>query len=55
MGNMGLHMANNLVKQGAVVKGFDLSEKTLENAKGLVSTNHTIDRLNFLDLNVLGY
>ena len=36
---MGLSMASNLVKAGATVKGFDLSEKVLETAQGLVSTN----------------
>jgi 3-hydroxyisobutyrate dehydrogenase-like beta-hydroxyacid dehydrogenase len=39
MGNMGLHMAGNLVKNGFAVKGFDLSEKTLEKSKELVSKN----------------
>ena len=46
MGNMGLNMAGNLVKNGFAVKGFDLSEKTLENAKEIVSmfviNNHDI-------------
>ena len=32
MGNMGLSMANNLVKSGFDVKGYDLSEQTLEKA-----------------------
>ena len=33
MGNMGLHMAGNLHKNGFQVKGYDLSEKTLEKAE----------------------
>lgn len=37
MGNMGLSMAGNLVKNGFEVKGFDLSEKTLEKASTMVS------------------
>ena len=37
MGNMGLHMAGNLVKNGFAVKGFDLSDKTLERSKEFVS------------------
>jgi 3-hydroxyisobutyrate dehydrogenase-like beta-hydroxyacid dehydrogenase len=32
MGNMGLPMAHNLVRNGFTVKGFDLSAKTLEEA-----------------------
>jgi len=32
MGNMGISMASNLVKSGFVVKGYDLSEQTLEKA-----------------------
>lgn len=32
---MGLSMANNLVKNGFVVKGYDLSAATLEKAKGM--------------------
>ena len=36
MGNMGLPMAGNLVKHGFEVKGFDLSEKTLEKASTMV-------------------
>lgn len=37
MGNMGLSMAGNLVKNGFVVKGFDLSESTRSKAEGMVS------------------
>ena len=37
MGNMGLSMAGNLVKNGFVVKGFDLSESTRKKAEGMVS------------------
>ena len=37
LGNMGLPMASNLVKAGFTVKGFDLSDKTLELAKSSVS------------------
>ena len=37
LGNMGLPMASNLVKAGFTVKGFDLSEKSLELAKSNVS------------------
>lgn len=37
MGNMGLHMAGNLVKNGFEVKGFDLSEQTLAKAQEMVS------------------
>ena len=33
MGNMGLHMAGNLQKNGFDVKGFDLSESTLKKAE----------------------
>jgi len=33
LGNMGLSMASNLVKNGFEVKGYDLSEKTLEKAE----------------------
>lgn len=52
MGNMGLSMAGNLVKNGFEVKGFDLSEKTLEKASTMVS----ISFLNFdLDDCGLGY
>ena len=36
MGNMGLSMANNLVKSGFDVKGYDLSEQTLEKAEKMV-------------------
>ena len=39
MGNMGLQMAGNLNKNGFAVKGFDLSEATLEKAKDMVSWN----------------
>lgn len=35
MGNMGLPMATNLVKNGFEVKGFDLSEQTRTKAKGV--------------------
>jgi len=38
MGNMGLHMATNLKNNGFAVKGYDLSDATLEKAQGLVST-----------------
>ena len=41
MGNMGLHMATNLKANGFTVKGYDLSEKTLESAQALVSMNST--------------
>lgn len=44
MGNMGLSMASNLVKNGFEVKGYDLSEKTLEKASTMVSKSF----LNFL-------
>jgi 3-hydroxyisobutyrate dehydrogenase-like beta-hydroxyacid dehydrogenase len=37
MGNMGLAMAGNLAKNGFAVKGFDLSEATLQKAEGMVS------------------
>ena len=37
MGNMGLSMASNLVANGFEVKGYDLSEKTLEKASAKVS------------------
>ena len=37
MGNMGLSMASNLAKNGFEVKGYDLSEKTLEKAGTMVS------------------
>jgi len=30
MGNMGISMAGNLVKNGFVVKGFDLSQATMD-------------------------
>ena len=50
MGNMGLHMATNLVKNGAIVKGFDLSEKTLENAKALVSLDNLASSNYFVSL-----
>ena len=42
MGNMGLSMAGNLVKNGFEVKGFDLSEKTLEKASTMVSISFVI-------------
>lgn len=38
---MGLHMAHNLVKNGFAVKGFDLSEKTLQAAEGMGITPST--------------
>ena len=34
---MGISMASNLVKSGFVVKGYDLSEKSLEKAEKMVS------------------
>ena len=37
MGNMGLPMASNLVKNGFNVKGYDMSEKTLAKALEMVS------------------
>ena len=37
MGNMGLPMAANLVKNGFKVKGFDMSEKSRDKAKEHVS------------------
>ena len=40
MGNMGLPMAGNLVKAGFNVKGFDMSEKTLEKAQEMVSSDY---------------
>jgi hypothetical protein len=40
MGNMGLSMASNLVKSGFVVKGYDLSEQTLEKAGKMVSRHN---------------
>ena len=40
MGNMGLHMATNLVKNGFDVKGFDMNEMTLAKAKKVVSDSH---------------
>lgn len=35
MGNMGLNMATNLVKNGFIVKGYDLSEASLKKAEEL--------------------
>jgi len=35
MGNMGLSMAGNLMKNGFEVKGYDISEKSLEKAATL--------------------
>ena len=37
MGNMGLPMAGNLVKNGFIVKGFDMSESRLQMAEERVS------------------
>ena len=37
LGNMGLPMATNLLKAGFTVNGFDVSAKTLEQAKEAVS------------------
>ena len=37
MGNMGLSMAGNLVKNGFVVKGYDLSAETMDRCKDFVS------------------
>ena len=37
MGNMGLPMAGNLVKNGFTVKGFDMSDKQREKAEEAVS------------------
>ena len=37
MGNMGLPMAANLVKNGFTVKGFDMSDKQREKAEEAVS------------------
>ena len=34
VGNMGCPMAENLMKAGKIVKVFDVSEKTLEIARG---------------------
>ena len=48
MGNMGLSMAGNLVKKGAVVKGFDLNAATLEKAKNMVSSSIQISSFELL-------
>jgi 6-phosphogluconate dehydrogenase (decarboxylating) len=42
MGNMGLSMAGNLVKNGFVVKGYDLNQETMDKCKDFVSLNPLI-------------
>jgi hypothetical protein len=37
MGNMGLSMAGNLVKNGFVVKGYDLNQEVMDKCKDFVS------------------
>ena len=37
LGNMGLPMSNNLIKNGFSVQGFDLSDKNMEEAAKQVS------------------
>lgn len=42
LGNMGIPMSTNLVKAGFTVKGFDLNEKSLEEAAKGVSTSFSL-------------
>ena len=53
MGNMGLSMASNLMKNGFEVKGYDISEKSLEKAAALVSTSFWFKLINLYFYRVL--
>ena len=53
MGNMGLSMASNLMKNGFEVKGYDISEKSLEKAAALVSISFLFELINLYFYRVL--
>ena len=50
---MGLSMASNLMKNGFEVKGYDISEKSLEKAATLVSISFWFELINLYFYRVL--